>query len=112
MKEDIKSGIIRPLKATIFKASDIEQSFRYLASGKHIGKILLKIRENDRTRESLPIKVIPWILFDPDQSYIIPGGMGGFGMELIDWMVMRGCKKFVLSSSRGVSSSYQNFRIR
>ena len=110
--EDIRSGIIKPLKTNVFKANEIEQAFRFLASGKHMGKVIIKLRENDNDNETIPIKVMPKVYCNPDFSYIIPGGLGGFGLELADWLVMRGCRKLILSSSRGITRSYQAYRIR
>lgn len=112
IERDIKSGIIKPLKTNIFDASQVEQAFRLLASGKHIGKVLLKVRENELDEATLPISVVPRVYCSPDFSYIIPGGLGGFGLELADWLVLRGCRKLVLSSSRGITKSYQSYRIR
>lgn len=112
MQNDMDSGIIQPLKATVFDAAEIEQAFRFLASAKHIGKVLVKIRDIDDSQVSLPINVKPMVFFSPELSFIIPGGLGGFGMELADWMVLRECKKLVMSSSRGISSSYQSYRIK
>lgn len=77
-----------------------------------MGKILLKIRENENDMYSIPITVVPRVYCNPDNSYIILGGLGGFGLELADWLVLRGCRKLVLSSSRGVSKAYQKYRIR
>lgn len=37
-------------------------------------------------------------LCDPSKSYIITGGLGGFGLELAQWLVERGAKILVLSS--------------
>lgn len=82
-----------------------------MAGGKHIGKVLLKIRDNNKN-VSLPIKVHPRVFCDPDETYIIVGGLGGFGMELADWLVARGCRKLVLSSRRGISNNYQISRIK
>jgi fatty acid synthase len=112
VQNDLDRGIIKPLKTTVFDAKDIEQAFRYLASGKHVGKVLLKIRENEQDAATLPISVLPRVYCSPDLSYIIPGGLGGFGLELADWLVLRGCRKLVLSSSRGISNGYQNYRIK
>jgi len=109
---DAKSGIIKPLPTTVFDAKDIEQAFRFLASGKHIGKVLLKLRENEADVKSLPINVVPRSTFNPDHSYVILGGLGGFGVELADWLVLRGCKKVVMSSRRGITSGYQSYRIK
>jgi fatty acid synthase len=83
-----------------------------MASGKHIGKVLLKIRENETDGKSLPISVLPRIYCDAKMSYILVGGLGGFGLELADWLVLRGCRKLVFNSSRGVSSAYQSSRIK
>lgn len=112
IQDDIDRGIIKPIKANVFPASEIEQAFRFLASGKHIGKVLIKYRENENDNETLPISVLPRVYCYPERSYVIPGGLGGFGLELADWLVMRGCRKLVLSSSKGITKPYQAYRIR
>lgn len=112
IEKDIKKGIIKPLNVNVFEASEIEQAFRYLASGKHVGKVILKIRNEPLSPETVPIAVTPRIYCSRELSYIIPGGLGGFGLELADWLVIRGCRKLVLSSSRGISKSYQTYRKR
>lgn len=89
---DIRAGIVIPLNANIFEARDVEQAFRFMASGKHIGKVLLKVRRDPSDVESLPITVLPRIYCDPYESYILIGGLGGFGLELADWFVLRGCR--------------------
>ena len=38
--------------------------------------------------------------------------MGGFGLELADWLVLRGARKLVLSSRTGIRTGYQNLRVR
>lgn len=105
-------GIIKPLKSEVFEACDIQNAFRYLASGKHMGKVLLKLRESEKDSESLPLSVMRKFFCDESLSYILVGGMGGFGLELADWLVMRGCKKLVISSSRGITNGYQAYRIK
>jgi len=112
LDDDLKNGIVKPLPTTVFDAKDIEQAFRFIASGKHIGKVLLRIRESETDVNSLPINVVPRSTFNPDYSYVILGGLGGFGMEMADWLVIRGCKKIVMSSRRGITSGYQSYRIR
>lgn len=108
----MKRGILKPIKTTIFDASDIQNAFRYLASGKHIGKVLIKLRETEDDPMSLPLSVMKKFFCDKALSFIIVGGLGGFGVELADWLVMRGCTKLVMSSSRGISNGYQAARIR
>ncbi|XP_070507532.1 fatty acid synthase-like [Chironomus tepperi] len=112
MAEDMKSGIIKPIDYKVFNANEIEDAFRFLTAGKHIGKVLVKVRENESSIETLPIKCIPTIHCYENESCIIVGGLGGFGLELADLLVLRGCKNLVLSSSRGIVNSYQAYRIR
>lgn len=100
------------MKTNVFDASDVEQAFRFMASGRHIGKVLIKMRENPSDVNSLPISVLPKVYCDSKESFILIGGLGGFGLELADWLILRGCRKLVLSSSRGISNAYQSARIK
>lgn len=111
LRKDMFSGIIVPLKTTVFNASEVEKAFRYLASGKHMGKVIVKLREHEFCEETLPIARNPMIYCKPNLTYIILGGLGGFGLELSDWLILRGCKKLLLSSSKGISKPYQQYRI-
>ncbi|KAL7024413.1 hypothetical protein ACKWTF_013028 [Chironomus riparius] len=112
LDDDMKRGIIKPLKTNVFNADEMENAFRFLASGKHIGKVVLKIRENESDSATLPISVLPRVHCNPNYSYIICGGLGGFGLELADWLILRGCRKLVLSTSRGITKQYQAYRIK
>lgn len=44
---------------------------------------------------------------DPDKSYVITGGLGGFGLELATWLVERGARRLCLTGRSGVKSGYQ-----
>ena len=48
----------------------------------------------------------------PHKSHVIVGGLGGFGLELAQWLVERGAKYLVLTSPVGVCSGYQDRRLR
>ena len=83
-----------------------------MASGQHIGKVLLKIRQNENDTSSFPFVSLNRVYFDANESVIISGGLGGFGLELAQSLIWRGCKKFVLSSSSGIKNDYQASKIR
>ncbi|KAJ9600111.1 hypothetical protein L9F63_009587 [Diploptera punctata] len=116
VSDGIKSGAVRPLTRTIFPYSDVEQAFRYLAAGKHIGKVLLQIRpeETEKLVPPVPLLIdaIPRYICLPDNTYIITGGLGGLGLELADWLVLRGARKLILTSRTGLRTGYQSSRIR
>ncbi|KAG8225765.1 hypothetical protein J437_LFUL005724, partial [Ladona fulva] len=116
VEEGIASGAVRPLTNTIFSHQQVEQAFRYMAAGKHIGKVLVCLREEEKVShlgksDQMTINALPRFHCDPDMMYIIIGGLGGVGLELADWLVIRGCRKLVLSSRRGVCNGYQAYRI-
>ena len=116
VSEGIKSGAVRPLPSTVFSEQQIEQGFRYMATGKHIGKVLLKIREEETKKSTTPViktvAAIPRTYMNPDKSYVLVGGLGGFGLELANWMITRGAKNIVLTSRSGIRTGYQALSIR
>lgn len=59
IKEGIKDGSVKPLVRTYFKEHEIESAFRFMAAGKHIGKVLINIRPEERNAcVQTPIKRI------------------------------------------------------
>ncbi|XP_060532677.1 fatty acid synthase-like isoform X2 [Cylas formicarius] len=111
----IAAGAIKPIGKNIFRVDEVEQAFRFMASGKHTGKVLLEIRKEEEEKMAKPkstsIPGIPRYSCDPDKVYIICGGLGGFGLELADWLTLRGCRNLVLTSRHGVRTGYQAYRI-
>ncbi|XP_054286913.1 fatty acid synthase-like [Macrosteles quadrilineatus] len=114
--EGIKNGAVRPLPCTVFSENQVEQGFRYMATGKHIGKVVLKIRDEEPQKNLVPkpkpVTAIPRTYMNPEKSYILAGGLGGFGLELANWMIFRGAKKIVLTSRSGIKTGYQSLCVR
>ena len=109
--EGIQIGAVKPLKTHLFQSDQVEDAFRFMASGKHIGKVVIKIREGEFAEEP-SVDAIQQTIFHPAKAYIITGGLGGFGLELAYWMISRGAKKFVLSSRSGIKDAYQEISVR
>ncbi|KYM97697.1 Fatty acid synthase [Cyphomyrmex costatus] len=109
--DGLKDGTIKPIQAKVFPRTDIEEAFRYMASGKHTGKIIINIREKD---EPLDQHILAYRRYDclRDRSYIILGGLGGFGLELTDWLILRGARNVVLISRNGIKNGYQRLKVR
>ena len=72
---------------------------------------LLQVRDEDKSL-SLSIPAIARAACHPHKSHVIVGGLGGFGLELAQWLVKRGARYLVLTSRTGVSTGYQNRYIR
>ncbi|XP_007434239.1 fatty acid synthase [Python bivittatus] len=117
LEEGIKNGVVKPLQTTSFNREEIEAAFRYMAQGKHIGKVVIQIHEEEKncpTQEAnlTPIPAISRTSCPPNKSYIITGGLGGFGLELAQWLVERGAKMLVLTSRSGIRTGYQAKRVQ
>lgn len=55
VEKGLNDGWIQPLSRTIFKYAETEEAFRYMSSGKHVGKVLLEITpEVDEFNTKIP----------------------------------------------------------
>lgn len=66
---------------TVFADNQVEEAFRYMAAGRHIGKVLIKVRNEKNLVDCSPLALARYYCLK-DRSYIILGGLGGFGLEL------------------------------
>ncbi|XP_044734385.1 fatty acid synthase-like [Chrysoperla carnea] len=111
ISKGIQDGAIKPLPRTVFDIENLEAPFRYLSAGKHIGKVLIKIRDNEAQKTVL-VPAIPRLYVKHNKSIVIIGGLGGFGLELANWLIQRGCRNLILSSRQGLRKGYQSIRIQ
>ncbi|XP_037572166.1 fatty acid synthase-like [Dermacentor silvarum] len=112
VRDGIASGVVRPLDTILFTRDEAEEAFQFMASGKHVGKVVIQIRPEESQRSTAPamplaVEAIARPCFFEHKSYVIAGGLGGIGLELADWMVTRGCRKLLLISRSGLSTGYQ-----
>ncbi|CBL44578.1 Erythronolide synthase, modules 3 and 4 [gamma proteobacterium HdN1] len=87
--ENVEAGHYQPLPYTVFKHKEAMEAFRYMAQGKHIGKIL--INPDDAA-----------ITVKRDRSYLITGASGGLGMLFSKWMAEQGAGEIILAARRDV----------
>ncbi len=96
------SGKLRPLPFRTFQASQVVSAFRHMSQARHIGKIVLSM-ENCRA-VPLPAPRTKPIHFRRDASYLITGGLGGFGLATAEWLLKNGAGHVVLVSRNGATS--------
>lgn len=53
LRAGLRKGSIKPLVRTVFGRNEVEKAFRFMAGGKHMGKVLVKIREEEPERETI-----------------------------------------------------------
>ncbi|KAI1291794.1 Fatty acid synthase [Halotydeus destructor] len=116
IREGIKTGAVRPLKRTIFDKENVEEAFCHMGSSKYLDKVVIRIREEESKSSCQPdimsIKAVARTALHPEKSYVIAGGLGGFGLELAHWLVGRGARNLVLSSRSGVTDNFQKVSIK
>lgn len=106
--EQYVKGNFKPITPiTTFDAENIQDAFRYMQKGSHIGKIVIKFPKEDM----LPLTpTVPVPEFRGDVSYLLAGGLGGLGKAIASWMVSHGAKNLMfLSRSAGKSEEDETF---
>lgn len=97
---------------TQFPMSNITGAFRLMQSGKHLGKIVIVPQVGDKVEVSTcwaldlcSLLTIPQVLpsvehfkFSSDAPYLIVGGLGGIGRDLVRYLANIGCKNIVMMS--------------
>ncbi|GKZ27308.1 hypothetical protein AbraCBS73388_004085 [Aspergillus brasiliensis] len=92
----------------MFEADDIASAFRHMQTGRHIGKIVVRMPEVPHSLKYKPIE--KRYIFSPTRSYLLVGGFGGIGRVLATWMVINGARHLVMMSrSAGQSESDQAY---
>ena len=60
MNDGIERGVVQPIERTVYGKTEAEDAFRYMTTGKHVGKVLIKIRDeehNNTVIKPMPITV-------------------------------------------------------
>jgi hypothetical protein len=103
--EAFENQKLKPIRIDkIFPATAVRDAFRYMQQGKHIGKIVLEIREEAGTLlvENIDRKYRSTVQLDGSASYLLIGGLGGLGRSISVFMVQRGARNLTfLSRSAG-----------
>ena len=88
---------IRPLAHRIFSFGELEDAFRLMQSSGHIGKLVLVPDAN----AGVSLRKPPETVLRRDGTYLVTGGIEGFGYECARWLVAHGAASIALLSRRG-----------
>ncbi len=105
--EGLRKGVVKPLPRHVFDHTQVEEAFRFMGAGKHIGKVLIDMQNFDQTTAKGRFRH-PYYQDEKEEGFtLITGGLGGFGLALVQWLFKRGVRKFLLTSRKGVSTGEQ-----
>ncbi|WP_233238555.1 type I polyketide synthase [Bordetella sp. LUAb4] len=121
MMRGFAEGLLHPLPYTAFDANDVVDAFRYMQQAQQIGKIVVTYRHGIRhiraprpaaTRTTtttqaatLPATPPDRLRLPSDATYLVTGGLGGFGLRTAQWLAEKGARHLVLISRRGVADA-------
>ncbi|KAI1205736.1 reducing type I polyketide synthase [Annulohypoxylon truncatum] len=88
---------------TTYPMSKLEQAFRTMQAGKHIGKLVVVPEARDMVK-TLPVRNTARL--NPDATYIVIGGLGGLGRSIARWLVNVDAKNILLLSRHASSSPH------
>jgi acyl transferase domain-containing protein/NADPH:quinone reductase-like Zn-dependent oxidoreductase/acyl carrier protein len=96
-------GVLHPLPYRGFEAEEIIDAFRYMQQSRHIGKIVVTYR-NGMHPLHVPQRGSPRLELSGDASYLVTGGLSGFGLRTAEWLASRGARSLVLVSRSGAAA--------
>jgi acyl transferase domain-containing protein/NADPH:quinone reductase-like Zn-dependent oxidoreductase/NADP-dependent 3-hydroxy acid dehydrogenase YdfG/aryl carrier-like protein len=103
LAEKFRSGVLSPLPFRSFPVSNAAGAFRFMAQGKHTGKLVLRMTDPHLGRAGgLPAPAAARVA--AHGTYLLTGGLGGFGLAVAEWLVERGARHLVLIGRSGAST--------
>ncbi len=90
----LEQGAVPPLPTTSFAYRDYAEALRLMTTGQHTGKLVLKAPLATGADHFPIVDRRPFL--DPEATYLITGGLGGFGRLLLPYLVAAGARHLTL----------------
>jgi len=98
----VRDGTYRPIPYTVFPAARVGEAFTLMQHSRHIGKVVVAFGSN---AEPVPVRRRPGRLaLDPAATYLVVGGLGGFGAATAVRLADRGARHLALVGRRGTDT--------
>ncbi|KAK2009421.1 KR domain-containing protein, partial [Colletotrichum eremochloae] len=99
----VSKGILKPAyPVTVYPVGKVEDAFRVMQQGKHLGKMVLSYTQ-DGGKAPVLCRAKDSLKLDPAASYLIIGGLGGLGRSLATEFVACGARNIAFVSRSGDS---------
>ncbi len=102
----VDEGGLAPLPYRVFPMAGVSSAFRTMAQAKHIGKLVVSLQDQEVAAIQAPNAADSQnkIVFPADASYLLSGGLGGFGLAVARWLVENGARHLVLVGRSGAQT--------
>lgn len=101
MMQLFADGTLYPLPYTRFDATHIVDAFRYMQQAKQIGKIVVAYDQPIKASHIKATSTEQSLELSHEATYLVTGGLGGFGLKTAQWLVSKGAKHLALLSRSG-----------
>ncbi|TDD89141.1 type I polyketide synthase [Actinomadura rubrisoli] len=98
----IAAGAYRPLPHRVFPAARVQEAFHLLQHSRHIGKVVIAFDPLDEAPRVERLSRRPRL--DPGATYLVVGGLGGFGAATARWLADLGARHLTLIGRRGAGT--------
>ncbi|OLO03634.1 type I polyketide synthase [Salinicola socius] len=95
-------GTLAPLPYIAFGSDRVVEAFRYMQQARQIGKVVVTYERPPKMAPA-PARDIPLTL-DAAGTYVVTGGLGGFGLATAEWLAAKGARQLLLLSRRGATT--------
>ncbi|HEX3861584.1 MAG TPA: SDR family NAD(P)-dependent oxidoreductase [Stellaceae bacterium] len=107
VSEALREGAIRPLAHRTFAFAEIGEAFRLMQASGHIGKLVLVPDGN----AGVKLRQAAELGLRPDGTYLVTGGISGFGFAAARWLAQHGATSLALVGRRGADTPEAAARI-
>jgi phthiocerol/phenolphthiocerol synthesis type-I polyketide synthase C len=103
--ELFREGVLKPLPHRDFDAANVVDAFRYMQQSRHIGKLVVTYRDGlshaTAAVAAEPLPAAARLKLAGDATWLVTGGLSGFGLRTAEWLAERGVRNLVLVGRRG-----------
>ncbi|WP_328984931.1 SDR family NAD(P)-dependent oxidoreductase [Thiorhodovibrio winogradskyi] len=103
MMQLFAQGVLQPLPYRQFPSADVATAFQTMQQSRHIGKLVVSMAETPTPRLAAN-NASPRLKLAPDATYLVTGGLTGFGLATALWLVKKGARQLVLMGRRGAAT--------
>ena len=96
-------GSLQPLPHRTFDAAEIATAFRHMQASRHIGKVVVTFPP-DFAPLGPPLAELSTVA-QADATYVVTGGLSGFGLRTAWWLVRHGARHLALLTRRGAAAT-------